>query len=79
MHDVNRKFQKLKQTGSIGAYVKQFTTLTLQSPNLIDEYILFHFMDGLPNWDKKELERCQVKTIDKAIKQDDSLMDFKHK
>ncbi|WMV38600.1 hypothetical protein MTR67_031985 [Solanum verrucosum] len=32
------------KTGSIRAYVKEFTTL--QIPNLKDEDMLFHFMDG---------------------------------
>ena len=40
-------FRELKKMGSIRAYVKEFTTLTLQVPILMDEYMLFHFMDGL--------------------------------
>ena len=67
IYEVKRKFRELKQTGSIRAYVKEFTTLTLQIPNLTDEDMLFHFMDGLHNWVKTELERRQVKTIDEAI------------
>ena len=42
-----RKFRELKQKGSIRAYVREFTTLTLQTPNLTDDDMLFHFMDGL--------------------------------
>jgi len=58
--------------------VKEFTTLTLLIPNITDKDMLFHFMDGLQNWDKTELERRQVKTIDEAITQAESLTDFKH-
>ena len=76
VYEVKHKFLELKQTGSIRAYV--FTTLTLQIPNLSDEDMLFHFMDGLQNWAKKELERRQVKTIDEAITQAEALTDFKH-
>ncbi|XP_049388521.1 uncharacterized protein LOC125852885 [Solanum stenotomum] len=78
IYEVKRKFRELKQTGSIRAYVKEFTTLTLQIPNLTDEDMLFHFMDGLQNWAKTELEQRQVKTIDEAITQAESLTDFKH-
>ncbi|XP_015167081.1 uncharacterized protein, partial [Solanum tuberosum] len=78
IYEVKRKFRELKQTGSIRAYVKEFTTLTLQIPNLTDEDMLFHFMDGLQNWAKTELERRQVKTIDEAITQAESLTDYKH-
>ncbi|XP_069148043.1 uncharacterized protein [Solanum lycopersicum] len=69
VYEVKRKFRELKQTGSIRAYVKEFTTLTLKIPNLTDEDILFHFMDGLQNWAKTELERRQVNTIDESITQ----------
>ncbi|XP_069151810.1 uncharacterized protein [Solanum lycopersicum] len=37
-----------------------------------------HFMDGLQNWAKTELERREVKTMDEAITQVESLTDFKH-
>lgn len=42
-----QKFQELKQMESIRAYVKEFTTLTLQIPNLTNKDMLFHFMDEL--------------------------------
>ena len=58
--------------------MKEFTTLTLQIPNLTDEDMLFHIMNGLRNWAKRELERRQVKTIDEVITQAESLTDFKH-
>ncbi|TMW80365.1 hypothetical protein EJD97_020896 [Solanum chilense] len=40
--------------------------------------MLFNFMDGLQNWAMTELERRQVKTIDEAITQAETLTDFKH-
>ena len=57
VYEVKCKFRELKQMGSIWAYVKEFTTLTLQLPNLIEEDMLFHFMDGLQNRAKTELEQ----------------------
>ena len=67
IYEVKRKFRELKDTGSINAYVQEFTTLTLQIPNLTNEDMLFHFMDGLQSWARKELERRQVRTIDEDI------------
>ena len=55
--EAKRKFRDLKQTGSIHTYVQEFTTLVLQIPNLTDEYMLFHFMDGLQSWGRTECER----------------------
>ena len=57
MYDIKHMFSELKQTGRILAYVKEFTTLTLQIPKLIDEDMMFYFMDRLQNWAKTELER----------------------
>ena len=47
IYEAKRKFRELKHTGSIHAYVQEFTILTLQIPNLTYEDMLFHFMDGL--------------------------------
>ena len=55
--EVKRKFQELKQIGSMRAYVKEFTTLTLQILNLTNEDMLFDFMDRLKNWAKMDLGR----------------------
>ena len=39
--------------------------------------MLFHFLDGLQYWDRTELERQHVKTIDEAITQAEALTDFR--
>ena len=75
---MKRKLWELKQTGSIRAYLKEFTILTLQIPQLTEDDMLFTFMDGLQNWARTELEQRQVKTIDEAITQAETLKDFKH-
>ena len=67
IYEAKRKFRELKQKGSIRAYVREFTSLTLQIPNLMDEDMLFHFLDGLQSWARTELERRQIGTIDEAI------------
>nr|XP_010320224.1 uncharacterized protein LOC104647157 [Solanum lycopersicum] len=78
VYEMKHKLWELKQTRSIRAYVKEFTFLTLQIPQLTEEDMLFTFMDGLKNWARTELERRQVKTIDEAITQAETLTDFKH-
>ena len=78
IYEAKREFMELKQPGSIHAYVRDFTTLTLHIPNLTDEDMLFHFMDGLQNWARTQLECRQVRTINKVIKQDKALTDFRH-
>ncbi|TMW81319.1 hypothetical protein EJD97_010398, partial [Solanum chilense] len=77
IYEAKCKFRELRQKGSIRAYVREFTTLTLRIPNLTDEDMLFNFMDGLQNWARTELERRQVRTIDEAITQAEALTDFR--
>ncbi|XP_070002194.1 uncharacterized protein [Nicotiana sylvestris] len=78
LYEARIKLRELKQTWSIRNYVKEFTTLMLQIPNLTNDDLLFHFMDELQNWAKQELQRRQVTDIDQAIVEAESLMDFRH-
>ncbi|XP_070014677.1 uncharacterized protein [Nicotiana sylvestris] len=78
LYEARRKLRELKQTWSMRNYVKKFTTLVLQIPNLTNDDLLFHFMDGLQNWAKQELQCRQVTDIDYAILEAESLMDFRH-
>ena len=63
---------------SVHAYVQESTIITLQIPNLIDEDMLFHFMDGLQNWSMMGLQRRQVSTIVEAIMQAEVFPDFNY-
>nr|XP_016483424.1 PREDICTED: uncharacterized protein LOC107804107 [Nicotiana tabacum] len=47
VHEARRQLRELRQISSIREYVKDFTKLTLQIPNLTSEDLLFHFLDGL--------------------------------
>ncbi|XP_069145655.1 uncharacterized protein [Solanum lycopersicum] len=78
VYEMKHKLRELKLTGSNRAYVKEFTILTLQIPQLTEDDMLFAFMDGLQNRARTELERRQIKTIDEAITQAETLTDFKH-
>ena len=42
----------LKHTGLICDYVKEFSSLMLEIPNMIDEELLFNFMNNLQGWIK---------------------------
>ncbi|XP_070050192.1 uncharacterized protein [Nicotiana tomentosiformis] len=77
IHEARRQLRELRQTSSIREYVKDFTKLTLQIPNLTREDLLFHFLDGLQYWAKQELQRRQIDNIDEAIVIAESLSDFR--
>ena len=55
-----KSLKHLKHTGSIREYVKEFSTLMLEIPNMAEEELLFNFMDNLQNWDKQDLKRRGV-------------------
>ncbi|GJU61059.1 putative retrotransposon gag domain, aspartic peptidase domain protein [Tanacetum coccineum] len=59
-----------------GSYVKEFTTLVLEIPELSDQDSLFYFLDGLQGWAKTELERRGVQDISTAIAHSEALIDF---
>ena len=68
--------RELKHKSTISDYVKEFTTLTLQIPNLASEDALFFFIDGLQPWAKQELQRRNVKDVDEAIVVAESLTEY---
>nr|GEW24303.1 putative retrotransposon Gag domain, aspartic peptidase domain protein [Tanacetum cinerariifolium] len=68
--------RKLKQSGTIREYVKEFTTLVLEIPELSDQDSLFYFLDGLQGWAKTELERRGVQDLATAIAHAEALIDF---
>ncbi|RVX07513.1 hypothetical protein CK203_025214 [Vitis vinifera] len=41
-----KNLKRLKHTGSIREYVKEFSTLMLEIPNMAEEELLFNFMDN---------------------------------
>ncbi|XP_059663382.1 uncharacterized protein LOC132309045 [Cornus florida] len=73
------RLRRLKQVGSIRDYVKEFTNLTLEIPDLSDKDSLFFFMDGLQLWAKTELRRRNVQDLATAIAEAESFIDFSSK
>ena len=47
-----KNMRLLKHTCSIRDYVKEFSSLMLEIPNMIEEEFLFNFMDNLQGWAK---------------------------
>ncbi|GKD23036.1 putative retrotransposon gag domain, aspartic peptidase domain protein [Tanacetum coccineum] len=55
-NEAKSRLRKLKQSGTIREYIKDFTTLVLEIPELSDQDSLFYSLDGLQGWAKTELE-----------------------
>ncbi|KAA0064169.1 uncharacterized protein E5676_scaffold218G00660 [Cucumis melo var. makuwa] len=65
--EARSKLRRLRQTGGIPEYIKEFTTLMLKTEYLSDKDALFHFRDDLKDWAKIELDRRNIQTLDDAI------------
>ena len=72
-----RKIRHLKHTGSIRDYVKQFSSLMLEAPDMNEKELLFNFMDNLQGWAEQELRRRGVQDLATAMAVTESLMDYK--
>ena len=57
-----KNMKHLKHIGSIREYVKEFSMLMLEIPNMSEDGLLFNFMDNLQSWAEQELRRCGVQT-----------------
>ena len=67
----------LKHIGSIRDYVKEFSLLMLEIPNITEEELLFNFMDNLQGWAEQELRRRGVQDLATAMAVAESLTDYK--
>ncbi|KAI9178183.1 hypothetical protein LWI28_023646 [Acer negundo] len=67
--------KKLKQTGSVRDYVKEFSSLMLDIQNMSEEDKLFNFMSGLQCLAQTELRRQGVKDIPTTMAA--ALVDFR--
>ncbi|RVW27664.1 hypothetical protein CK203_104979 [Vitis vinifera] len=72
-----KNMRRLKHTGSIRDYVKEFSSLMLEIPNMTEEELLFNFMDNLQGWAEQELRRRGVQDLATAIAVAESLTDYK--
>ncbi|RVW12932.1 hypothetical protein CK203_096852 [Vitis vinifera] len=72
-----KSLKRLKHTGSIREYVKEFSTLMLEIPNMAEEDLLFNFMDNLQSWAEQELRRRGVQDLATAMAVAKSLVDYR--
>lgn len=69
--------KKLKHTGTVREYVKEFSSLMLDIKNMSEENKLFNFMSGLQSyrgWAQISLRRQGVKDLPSAMDAADSLV-----
>lgn len=78
-HIARKNLKRLKHTGSIHDYVKEFSSLMLEIPDMLEKELLFNFMDGLQPWAEQELRRRGVQDIASAIATAEQLVEFKSK
>ena len=69
--------KKLRHSGSVRDYVKEFSSLMLDIKNMSEEDKLFNFLSGLQPWAQAELRRQNVRDLPTAIAAADSLIDYK--
>ena len=72
-----KNMRRLKHTGSIRDYVKEFSSLMLEIPNMTGEELLFNFMDNLQGWMEQELRRRGVQDLATTMALAESLTDYK--
>lgn len=68
--------RRLKHTGTVREYVKEFTSLMLDIKDMSEGDKLFNFMAGLQSWAQIELRRSGVIDLSSAIVAADSLVDL---
>ncbi|KAL0362019.1 UNVERIFIED_CONTAM: hypothetical protein Scaly_1157100 [Sesamum calycinum] len=69
--------RKLKHSGTVRDYVKEFSYLMLDIRDMFEENKLFNFLSGLQAWAQTEL-RCQgIKDLPSAIAATNQLVDFR--
>ena len=69
--------KRLRHTGSVREYVKEFSSLMLDIKNMSEEDKLFNFMLGLQGWAQTELRRQGVRDLPTAMATVDCLVDYK--
>ena len=71
-----KKMRGLRQTGSVKEYVREYSSLMLEIPDMNDKTHLLYFMDGLQRWAEQELKRRGVQDLASAIATAESLVKF---
>ncbi|XP_070039867.1 uncharacterized protein [Nicotiana tomentosiformis] len=70
------KLKRLRKTGSVRAYVKEFTFFMLSIKNMSEEDKLHNFMSGLQQWAQLELLRKNIQNLASVVAAAGALGDF---
>ncbi|XP_070018207.1 uncharacterized protein [Nicotiana sylvestris] len=70
------RLKRLRQTGTIRDYIKEFTSLMLDIQNMSEDDKLHNFISGMQAWAQNELRRQNIKDLPSAIAAADSLVDY---
>ncbi|GFS29830.1 hypothetical protein Acr_00g0008700 [Actinidia rufa] len=76
-HEARARLRRLTHKGTIRDYVKEFSKLILEIPDMSEKESLFTFIDGLQSWAKLEVQRQGPQDIATAISIMESLTHFK--
>ena len=57
------KLKRLRKTGSVREYIKEFTSVMLDKQNMSDEDKLHNFISGMQGWAQNELRRQKLKDL----------------
>ncbi|GFS46872.1 hypothetical protein Acr_00g0104510 [Actinidia rufa] len=76
-HEARARLRRLSHKSTIREYVKEFSELLLEIPDMTEKESLFTFIDGLQSWAKLEVQRRGPQDLATAISIVESLIDFK--
>ncbi|XP_039021247.1 uncharacterized protein LOC120153338 [Hibiscus syriacus] len=77
--EARAKLKQLKHDRTILEYVKNFTEIKMQIPDLGESEGFFAFMDGLQRWANLEIQMRGVKTLSKALDEAEAIAPFEIK
>ncbi|KDP47021.1 hypothetical protein JCGZ_10748 [Jatropha curcas] len=76
-YNARRKLSELQHTDSIREYVRNFSHIMLEIPNMSEIDKLFNFMCGLQPWAEESLNNMGVKDLNSAMIAAESLGDYR--
>ena len=69
--------KRLRHTGSVKDYVKEFSSLMLDIKNMSEKDKLFNFMSRLQGWAQMELRRQRIRDLSTVMAAADCLVNYK--
>ncbi|CAL1372707.1 unnamed protein product [Linum trigynum] len=75
--EARSKLRRLTQRGGVREYVKEFSELLLEIPDITDKEAMHGFLDGLQPWAKMEMQRRGVQDLATAMATAESFVEYK--